>query len=168
MSGLLDQLRRRKDDRGLMADLRCALVPSRKHRAWPALNRLGVDVANREAAVVAGLYATHPREGQGNFGATCRMIQLCRGDAQRDDKKSTPIERRFLHLLAAEKGEELHQRVTRMVLLAKSHDIGVNYERLETDLRFWNDRKKIEWAGSFWAVDSDTEAPSLAEEGADT
>lgn len=166
MSGLLNRLRPRKDDRGLMADLRCALVESRKHRAWPALHRLGVDVTNREAAVVAALYATHPVEGQGNFGATCRMIQRCRGDAQSDDNKLTPIERRFLHLLAAEKGDELHQRVTRMVLLAKSHDVAVNYERLETDLRFWNDRKKIEWAGSFWTADAAGNVLPLAEEGA--
>jgi len=34
MSRLLEQLRRRKEDRGMMADLRCALVESKKHRAW--------------------------------------------------------------------------------------------------------------------------------------
>ena len=76
MSSLLEQLRRRKEDRGMMADLRCALVESKKHRAWPVLHRLGVAVTNRVAAIVAALYATHPEETrEGNFGATCRAVQ---------------------------------------------------------------------------------------------
>jgi CRISPR system Cascade subunit CasB len=166
MSGLLNQLRPRKKDRGIMADLRCALVESKKHRAWPVLHRLGVDVTNRVAAVVAALYATHPEEGQGNFGVTCRVIQSRRGDSRSDDKLS-PIERRFLHLLAAEEGDELYQRVTRMVLVAKSLDVPVNYERLETDLKFWNDRTKTEWARSFWTPDVDAGVLPVAEEGAD-
>lgn len=166
MSGLLDRLRQRKDDRGLMADLRCALVDSKKHRAWPALHRLGVDVTNRVAAVVAGLYATHPQEGPGNFGDTCRVVQNRRGDS-RGDEKLSPIERHFLHLLAAEKGDELHQRVTRMVLVAKSLEVPVNYERLETDLKFWNDRTKTQWAARFWTPDAKPEVPLAAEEGAD-
>ena len=166
MSRLLDQLRRCKEDRGLMADLRCALVDSKKYRAWPALHRLGADVTNQVAAIVAGLYAAHPREGQGNFGATCRAVQSLRGDSRSDDKL-TPIERRFLHLLAAEPGNELFQRVTRMVLVAKSLDVPVNYEELETDMNFWNDRTKTAWAQSFWTAGADAELLPTAEEGAD-
>jgi CRISPR system Cascade subunit CasB len=166
MSRLLDQLRRRKDDRGLMADLRCALVASKKHRAWPALHRLGADVTSRVAAVVAGLYATHPEEGTGNFGDTCRAIQRLRGDG-RGDEKLGPIERRFLHLLAAEPGDELYQRVSRMVLVARSLGIPVNYARLETDLKFWNDRTKTAWAARFWTPELDADPALAAEEGAD-
>ncbi len=170
MSKLLEQLRRRKEDRGMMADLRCALVESKKHRAWPALHRLGVDVTNRAAAVVAALYATHPEETRkGNFGATCRKIQSLRDGKSSGDDKLTPTERRFLHLLAAEK-DELHQRVTRMVLMAKSQGVPVNYEQLETDLKswFWNDRTKTEWAASFWAPKVDAALPSTVEEGAES
>ncbi|MFV1966623.1 MAG: type I-E CRISPR-associated protein Cse2/CasB [Pirellulaceae bacterium] len=166
MSRLLDQLRRRKEDRAMMAGLRCSLVESKKHRAWPLLHRLGVDVTNRVAAVVAALYATHPKEGQGNFGVTCRVIQNCRGDKHGDDNKLTPTERRFLHLLAAEKGDELCQRVTRMVLVAKSLDVPVNYEQLETDLKFWNDRTKADWARSFWTLDVDSDTSYATQEGA--
>jgi CRISPR system Cascade subunit CasB len=166
MSTVLDQLRRRKNDRGLLADLRCALIDSKKHRAWPALHRLGVDVSNRVAAVVAALYATHPAEGPGNFGDTCRAIQSRRGDSRGDDKLG-PIERRFLHLLAAEPGDELYQRVTRLVLVAKSLEVPVNYERLETDLKYWNERTKTAWAARFWTPDVDAGVPPAAEEGAD-
>ena len=108
MSRLLEQLRRRKEDRGMMADLRCTLVESKKHRAWPVLHRLGVAVTNRVAAIVAALYATHPEETrEGNFGATCLAVQSNVAKRTSKDSKLTPTERRFLHLLAAEKGDEL-------------------------------------------------------------
>lgn len=123
----------------------------KRHRAWPALNRIGVSVTNDVDALVAGLFATHPEEAQaGNFGATCRAIEAARQEDRGDGNRLTPTERRFQHLLAAEKGEELHQRVTRMVLLAKSHGVRINFEKLATDLRLWNDQTKTEWAAAFW------------------
>lgn len=150
MSWLLERLRKYKDDRGMMANLRCILVDNKKHRAWPALNRLGVEINNDISAFVAGLFATHPEElPTGNFGATCKTIGQRRGDNRSDDNKLTPTERRFQHLLTAERGE-LNNRVMRMVLMAKSQGVPVNYEQLETDLKFWNDRTKIEWAAAFW------------------
>jgi CRISPR system Cascade subunit CasB len=151
MSTFLERLRRHADDRGMMASLRCVLVDSKKHRAWPVLNRIGVGVTNDVDALVAGLFATHPEETQaGNFGATCKAIETLRREERSDNNKLTPTERRFQHLLAAEKGEELHQRVTRLVLMAKSQGVRVNFEQLATDLRRWNDRTKTEWAAAFW------------------
>lgn len=167
MSQLLEKLRRRKDDRAVMASLRCTLMDSQKHRAWPVLNRLGVNINNREAAVVAALYATHAKEDEdtGNLGDTCRQIQNSRGERSNDDNRLTPIERRFLHLLAAERGDELFQRVARIVRLAKSQNVAVNYDQLETDLRFWGDRTKSKWASSFWTPELDS--PPETEEGGD-
>jgi len=126
-------------------------VDSKKHRAWPALNRLGVAIDDENSAYVAGLFATHPEEtSSGNFGATCKAIEQGRGDKRGDDSKLTPTERRFQHLLTAEKAE-LNDRVLRMVLMARSQGIPVNYTQLEIDLRSWGDRIKIEWASAFWA-----------------
>lgn len=151
MSWLLERLRKYKDDRGMMANLRCVLVDNKKHRAWPALNRLGVDINDDTSSYVAGLFATHPEETlTGNFGATCKTIELRRSDKRGDDTKLTPTERRFQHLLAAERGSELNDRVLRMVLMAKSQGVPVNYAKLETDLKFWSDRTKTEWAAAFW------------------
>jgi len=151
MNWLLERLHKYKDDRGMMANLRCVLVDNKKHRAWPALNRLGVEINNDISAFVAGLFATHPEESPtGNFGVTCKAIEQRRGDKQSDDNKLTPTERRFQYLLTAERGTELNNRVMRMVLMAKSQGVPVNYAKLETDLRFWNDRTKTEWAAAFW------------------
>jgi len=158
MSWLLERLRRHKDDRGMMANLRCVLVDSKKHRAWPALNRLGVEISNDVSAYVAGLFATHPEKTDtGNFGATCKAIELKRGERRTDDNKLTPTERRFQHLLAAEGWEELRDRVLRMVRMARSEGIPVNYQQMEIDLKIlsnpsntWRDRTKIRWAAAFW------------------
>jgi CRISPR system Cascade subunit CasB len=156
MSTFLERLRQRSDDRGLMASLRCALVDAKKHRAWPALNRIGVSVTNDIDALVAGLYATHPEEaGTGNFGNTCKAIEISHGESRGDSDKLTPTERRFQHLLAAEWGDELFQRVTRMVLMAKrSQGVRVNFEQLAVDLRRWGDRTRTEWAAAYWAQNS--------------
>ncbi len=157
MSWLLERLRKFKDDRGMMANLRCVHVDSKKHRAWPALNRLGVPIDNNVSAFVAGLFATHPEEtSNGNFGATCRSIEQRRGDKRSNDNKLTSTERRFQHLLTAETEAELHNRVLRMVLMAKSHQVPVNYTKLETDLKFWSlsDRTKTEWASAFWTLET--------------
>jgi CRISPR system Cascade subunit CasB len=151
MSTFLERLRQRTEDRGLMAGLRCVLVDTKKHRAWPALSRIGVNITNNVDELIAGLFATHPEEtNTGNFGTTCKAIEIKRGEARGNDEKLTPTERRFQHLLAAEIGDELHQRVTKMVLIAKSQGVPVNFGKLATDLKRWNDRTKTEWAAAYW------------------
>ncbi len=164
MSAFLDRLRKYKDDRGMMANLRCILVENKKHRAWPALNRLGVPITDDVSAFVAGLFATHPEgdsDSSKNFGVTCKQIERAHGEeaSEADEsrkKQLTPTERRFQHLLAANK-DEIFDRVMRMVRMAKSQGVSVNYEQLEIDLKrlsgdfkYWSDRTKTEWATSFW------------------
>ncbi|RJP92404.1 MAG: hypothetical protein C4518_07055 [Desulfobacteraceae bacterium] len=152
MSWLFERLRKHKENRGMMANLRCVLVDNKKHRAWPVLNRLGVAINNDVSAFVAGLFATHPEEtSTGNFGTTCKNIEQRRDNQRTDEAKLTPTERRFQHLLSAEPGEEMQGRILRMVFMAKTQGIPVNYEKLETDLRFWNDRTKTDWAAAFWS-----------------
>lgn len=154
MSRMFDELRKYRDDRGLMANLRCSLVDSKQHRAWPSLNRLGIRIEDDLAAFVAGLYALHPEETDtGNFGHTCKLIEQRRKDKRGDDNKLTPTERRFQHLLAAER-HEVCDRVLRMVKLAKAQNVSVNYERLLQDLGYWNDRTRTEWAAAYWNPES--------------
>ncbi len=58
---LLAYLRQLKNDRGAMADLRCALSPAQLPRAWPLLARVG-GIGNPRIEAVAGLFAYHPDE----------------------------------------------------------------------------------------------------------
>lgn len=152
MSYFLERLRKYRENRGVMANLRCILVESKKHRAWPALHRIGIKIDDGVMAYVAGLYATHPEEDVSrNFGVTCKSIERKSGDKRSDENKLTPTERRFQHLLTAERGKELNGRVMRMVLMAKSQGVPVNYEKLADDMKYWCDQKKTEWAIAFWA-----------------
>lgn len=156
MSLLLDRLHKYENNRGMMANLRCVLVDSKKHRAWPALYRLGIPIDNDVSAFIAGLFATHPEvTSNGNFGTTCKAIEIMRNETVGSDLKVTQTERHFQHLLAANK-DEIFDRVKRMILMARSQGIPVNYKQLETDLRFWGDRTKTDWAVAFWAPDAPT------------
>lgn len=168
MSKLLAELRKCKarDDRGMMANLRCILVENKKHRAWPVLNRIGVKIAEDIPAFIAGLYATHSEESfkeKGNFGTTCKAIQSKRNESITKDNKLTPTERRFQHLLASRTPEELRARLYGMVRMAKAQDVPVNYTKLEVDLtnwfKDWGDITRTKWAAEFWApgVTSDDE-----------
>ncbi len=164
MSRIMEQLRRRQEDRGLMAALRCILVKNKRHRAWPALHRLGVAIDDDRSPLpfIAGLYASHPKETEkGNLGDSCRAIQRRRDERAGEDGKLTPTERRFQHLLAADRSE-LEGRVLRMVLMAKALDVPINYEQLAVDMMYWGDKKKNAWASSFWAMEKTTGEEGMA------
>ncbi len=154
MSALLEYLIKRKDDRGLMAMLRCALVESKRHRAWPILGRFGA-IGNTHDALtlqyIGGLFAIHPENSDnvGNIGNTC--LQLCRQDEKPDkDEKPGPMAKRLQWLLASER-EEIGERILRIIQMARSKGYPVNYSQLEKDLKYWGDRVKMEWAAAFWA-----------------
>ena len=157
MSSLLERLDKHKENRGLMANLRCVLVANKKHRAWPVLHRLGVPLDKKIPSFIAGLFATHPQNTskESNFGDTCKAIQKARKERPGDDSKLTPTERRFQHLLAAER-TELPDRVLRLVIMAKSENIPINYTKLQTDMKYWGDRGKQKWASAFWTQEGDS------------
>lgn len=158
MNALLDFLQKRTDDRGVMADLRCALVESKRHRAWPILasfGGVGEDWRARTIQIIAGLYATHPAiTFDGDFGGTCqRMLSDDERKKLTDTREIGLLSRRFQHLLAAD-DEEIFDRVTRLVLRAKSAELSINYLSLHDDLLEWRYRRqrvRTRWAKSFWA-----------------
>ena len=140
-------------------------MSTKKQRAWPALNRMGIEIDDNVWPFVAGLYATYPEgagKSVGNFGATCKAIQMKKDDIKGAEGKPTPVERRFQHLLASNQAE-LKERLLRMVLLAKSQGVSVDYAQLAKDIRSWgwNDRTKTEWAKSFW---SQPDSPTMAQD----
>lgn len=136
---LLAHLRRLKDDRGAMANLRGALRPSLRHRAWPLLAAVG-GIGRPIHETVAGLYAHHPDETDvGNFGDTCRLLS---GD-------HTSFDGRFRRLLSCDR-DDLCARLAPVVFAAKAKGIPVNYHQLFCDLCYWSDHVKLEWARAFW------------------
>ena len=144
-----------RSSRGQLAMLRSTLVDSKRHRAWPALSSLGIEIDDKVACLVAGLYATHPEDAsEGNMGVVMRQIRNARGEGK-DDGKATPTERRLQQLLSSDAGDELHERVIRAIQMAKSHGVPVNYAQLEMDLRRWNEITREKWAIAFWSSNAE-------------
>jgi CRISPR system Cascade subunit CasB len=147
---VLDYLRRVKNDRGAMAELRRALSPAQRHRAWPLLARVG-GIGNPRIEVIAGLFAYQPEESHsGNLGATCRRLAV----------GNNSFEGRFARLLACDY-DEICERLRPVILAAKAKGIGVNYEQLFTDLSYWGSRVKTEWAQEYWG-EPDIQKPAQA------
>jgi len=156
MSYITEKLKKVKDDRGTMANLRCSLVESKKHRAWPSLYRIGIDVDDEVGAFVAGLFAMDPDDtmiagSRVCFGRTCKTLERRRGESAGDDAKLTPTEKRFQAILVAERGPELHTRVLRLARMAQREGIAIDFDELEYDLRNWNDQIRNKWASAFWS-----------------
>lgn len=150
---LLEYLRRFKNDRGAMADLRCALSPARLPRAWPLLAPVG-GVGDPRIETLAGLFASHPLETEtGNFGTTCRRLA---------DENST-FEARFQRLLSCER-DEICERLRPVILAARPRGIPVNYEQLFADLRYWGGPVKAQWAREFWGAAEAEESAAPGEE----
>lgn len=155
MSFVISSLRRYKDNRGVMANLKCSLIPAKKHLSLPILSKLGIDILKDINITIAGLYATHPFEtDKGNFGHTCKIIQQRREEKSNEDTKLTPVEKRFQQMLSASTLRELIQRIIKFVILAKNHDVPINYMELEKDLNQWSDRTKTNWSLDFWAYNN--------------
>jgi CRISPR system Cascade subunit CasB len=148
---LVAYLRQFKNDRGAMADLRCALNPTRLHRAWPLLARVG-GIGNPRVETVAGLFAYHPEETHsGNLGTTCRRLAA----------ENNSFDGRFRRLLSCDR-EEICERLRPVVLAAKPKEIRINYEELYADLCYWGDNVKARWAREYWGALEGEETATLA------
>jgi CRISPR system Cascade subunit CasB len=160
------RLQRWKNDRGVLANLRCALrsQSALRRRAWPLLAQL-TSLENRSLVIyetVAGLWAATPdnhRAGAGNFGATCAKL---RGDHESFDL-------RFRRLLACDDREELCEGVVPIALAAQAKGIAVDYDALFHDLQFYAgdglDRVRTRWAQAYWGtstMEAITEAETAA------
>jgi CRISPR system Cascade subunit CasB len=138
---LLEYLRRFKNDRGAMADLRCALSPAKLPRAWPLLARVG-GIANPRVEAVAGLFAHHPEERHtGNLGTTCRQLA----------GENSSFDARFRRSLSCDR-DEICERLRPVILAAKPKGIQINYEELYADLCYWGDNVKARWAREYWGA----------------
>jgi len=151
-SRLLAHLRRLSNDRGAMADLRRALIPAQRHRAWPLLARCGgIDEARFET--VAGLFAHHPDEtSAGNLGTTCRQLS----------GQHSSFEGRFRRLLGCDR-DNICEHIRPVVFAAAAKGIRINYEQLFIDLWYWSDKVKARWAMEYWGGPVDGGMPVAAE-----
>lgn len=104
--------------------------------------------------LVAGLWAAHWREGRS--GAATPLAKACAQHQLASGSAST--ERRFIHLLDADR-EQLPHRLRQMVALLNEQPI--DFQTLLNDLLYWNSAaKRVQnaWARTFYRTLNPTEA----------
>lgn len=146
---LIAFLQRNKEERGVMADLRCGWSPAKEHRAWPHIANycpLDNDFKRTIVQTVAAGFATQPKKAdKGNLGTTIRQMVGKEGLAS--------FEGRFRRLLTCPDTIELCKLVPGIIRAAKAKDVAINYATLYCDLIYWNGgRAKVEWAEAYWGT----------------
>jgi CRISPR system Cascade subunit CasB len=137
----MQYLQRYKDDRGALANLRGALSDARRPNAWPLLAGFNGAIGNAAFETAAALWAYDPElnTATGNLGKTASTL----------GGENNSFEGRFKRLLSCDK-DEIAERVVPIVRAAQAKGVSVNYTQLLSDLLWWNEQVRIEWAKSFW------------------
>lgn len=149
----LEFLKRNRDNAGVMADLRCALIPTREHRVWPHIGpyfRIDNDRERTAAATTAAAFGTQPEAGGqwDNMGDVMRQIAF-----GNDGKEGlTTFGARFQRLIACDSTEELSAQLHGIFKAAQQNGIPINHRNLFKDVLFWGDAVKRRWAGHFYAA----------------
>lgn len=142
----------RRDDRGVMADLRCSLIGARETRAWPHL-ALFCDLTNPQSRTVfsavaaAGSITPAAMVDSGDdIGTTMRKIAI----EHQGEKGLNSFRLRFQRLLSCDTREELVEQLHSIFQAAKARGLTINTAKLFDDLWFWGEKVKIRWAQAFW------------------
>jgi CRISPR system Cascade subunit CasB len=149
---LMAFLLKNKDDRGMMADLRCGFSEAKAHRCWPHVAQL-CDLEKEWSRIpvqtVCAAFATHSESaGAGNTGTTLREIAQGNG---KDGLAS--FEGRFRRLLTCDTLQELCERLPSVIRVAKAKGVPVNYRQLYCDICRWEKWDiKIRWAAAYWGT----------------
>lgn len=150
------------DNRGTLALLRGALTDSaeRQQRAWRVLARFGgiptEDPHTAEVVrTVAGLLALprlHHAPGGKSFGHACRaLLGAEEMKSLHKPDQPGPVSRRMQHLLAATRSE-VCDRVRQLGRRLDRADGTLDFNHLYSDLIYWSDRSKAQWAADFWGA----------------
>jgi CRISPR type I-E-associated protein CasB/Cse2 len=144
----IDFLKRYRNDRGALANLKGGLSDARKPNAWPLLAGFKGAIGDPAYETVAALWACAP---------SLECATGCLGDTlARLKTDNNSFEGRFKRLLTCDR-DEIAVRVAPIVRAAQAKGMAVNYTQLLSDLLWWGDIVKVEWAKAFWGAPADEE-----------
>ena len=139
------------NDRGVMADLRHGLSKTTEYRAWPHVApwcRLDHERERRIWLTVAAGFAIHQQTAPtGNMGAVMRALATGGG---RGAEGLATFDARFRRFLSCSSPTEVCDHLGGVLRAAERNGVAVNFAQLFTDLVYWNDRVKVEWATEYW------------------
>lgn len=159
IKAFLEFLNKRKNDRGLMADLRHGFSKGTEYRAWPHIAKWGCDLENEKARLiwltVAAGFATHEQTAAcENMGFSLRRLAL-EGQGDSVEKALKTFDARFRRLLTCSTAKEVCDRLIGVIKAAERKNVPVNYEKLFWDLMCWENPEKeikIKWAAQYWGA----------------
>lgn len=148
-------LEQRKQNAGIMSDLRRSLRDETHSQAWPYISafcnisRSSEELLNR---VFFGLYGMHPEHSDniGNFGESIKRLAILRGG---DFDLHEKYLKRFTSALDI---VEVLERLPFVIKMMKSVGVPVNYVQLYTDLYWWgranDDRERVQrnWCKGYY------------------
>lgn len=150
---LLAFLLKNKEDRGMMADLRCGFSSAKQHRAWPHIARfcaLDQEWSRLPVQTVCAAFASQQENtAKGNLGTTMRNV------AGGNKEGLATFEGRFRRLLTCDSQQEICERIPSVIRAAKAKGIPVNFRQLYCDICWWESDKyppKLKWADAFWGT----------------
>ncbi len=153
-------LQARREDRGLMANLRRGLSETTANRTWPYIARWCNLENDRQRTIfqtVAGSFAFNPNAtSEGNMGTTMR--QLATSDGRGADGLKT-FETRFRRFLSCDSVFDVCDRLPTVIRTTQAKGVAINHEELFKDLHYWSDPVKIRWANRYWGNTQEGEIP---------
>ncbi len=161
----LEHLRKHKNDRGMMADLRHGFSSATEYRAWPHI-ALWCDLTNERSRrimlTVAAGFAVHGRSVPGrSLGEVLRRIAT--GDGRGQEGLAT-FDTRFRRFLACSTVQEVCDQLPGVLRAAERRAEGVDFARLHRDLIYWGEGVKLRWAGDYWGGARDEESAAVEQE----
>lgn len=168
----LEKLRKEKNNRGVMADLRQGINPATAYRAWPhvvpsAGKAFEFGTSRQIWLTVAAGFAMHKcpaavtdekaKKRVGNLGKTLRGLAL--GSGQKPSELKT-FDGRFRRFLACQSALEVCDHLPGVIRAAERKGIPIDFEQLFVDLTYWDkwgEQVKVRWARDFWGNDPQPE-----------
>jgi CRISPR type I-E-associated protein CasB/Cse2 len=156
MTDLIPSLQRLQRDRGAMAALRKALIPTQRQFSYRYLSRLGCTFEHdRDVlrfSILAHFWGHHPSHSNttGNLGRSMRKI------TGGDEKH--PFNKRFERIIACDSLEELAGQLQGNVSLLKRAGVAIDFNQFADDLYWFTrtpDRVKLRWSGGFYVEHPD-------------
>ena len=155
-SPLVSYLMKHREDRGMMAALRRGLGKTKGHVAMYPFVVPYLPENAQEAwryFTVAALFGYHhdPLEEGVSLGGAMAKLK----DNDNDNDNDTVQKKRFTWLLDATV-DELPSRLKSVVSLLKSKKIGLDYNRLLSDLGYWDHPDgfvQLRWARDFYGLE---------------
>ncbi len=148
-----------KNDNGFRAVMTRADHEATAPQAWRFLLELGnVELGNdseRQAFALVGAAMARERTEKNGSQTLGKALYCCKADPAKEDES---VERRLRRILACENRLELIAVLRQIIrYVQRSEKVRLDYERLLSDILYFSDRKKVQWAKDYYGRGSKDE-----------